>query len=57
MVQRRDGEMGRNFKDIEVSEEECYDEAVRVGRSALCRDGFERWRERLGYVLWWQSEM
>ena len=42
MVQRRDGELERydekDFKDIEVSEEEWYDEAVRsrVGWSTLC---------------------
>ena len=42
--------MRRDFKDIELSEEEWYDEAVRlrVGWSTLCRDGLERWRERMG---------
>ena len=35
--------MRRDFKDIKVSEEEWYDEAVRsrAGWSTLCRDGLE----------------
>ena len=42
--------MRRDFKDIEILEEEWYDEAVRsrAGWSTLCRDGLERWRERMG---------
>ena len=40
----------RDFKDIEVSEEKWYNEAVRLraGWSTLCRDGLERWREGMG---------
>ena len=51
--------MRRDFKDIEVSEEEWYDEAVRsrTGWSTLCHDSLERWRERMGHVLPWQSGM
>ncbi|XP_062511553.1 uncharacterized protein LOC134187449 [Corticium candelabrum] len=54
------GLMKRDFKDIEVSEKEWYDEAVRLRASwsTLCRDGLERWREReWGHVLRWQSRM
>ena len=42
--------MRRDFKDIKVSEEEWYDEAVRSRArwSTLCRDGLERWGERMG---------
>ena len=42
--------MRRDIKDIEISEEEWYDEAVRsrAGWSTLCRDVLERWRERMG---------
>ena len=52
--------MRRDFKYIEISEDEWYVEAVRsrAGRRTLCRDGLERWREReWGHVLWWQSGM
>ena len=42
--------MRREFKEIEVSEEKWYDEAVssRAGWSTLCRDGLERRREIMG---------
>ena len=52
--------MRRELKDIEVSEEKWYDEAVRsrAGWSTLCHDGLECWREReWEHVLWWQSGM
>ena len=41
--------MKRNSKDIKVSEEEWYNEAVRskAGWSTLCRNSLKRWRERM----------
>ena len=51
--------MRREFKEIEVSEEKWYDEAVssRAGWSTLCHDGLERRREIMGHLLRWQSGM